>query len=76
MINDVIEVHPTFIKVSIDSALFLSRQIMMLNDQKLRELGLAVIQVEAEAINALAEQINDNFVGACKLLFNCGRLVS
>ena len=76
MINDVIEVHPTFIKVSIDSALFLSRQIMMLNDQKLRELGLAVIQVEAEAINALAEQINDNFVGACKLLFNCsGRVI-
>jgi arabinose-5-phosphate isomerase len=49
---------------------------MKLNDQKLRELGLAVIQVEAQAINALAEQINDNFVAACKLLFNCkGRVV-
>ena len=49
---------------------------MKLNDQKLRELGLAVIQVEAQAINALAEQINDNFVAACKLLFVCtGRVV-
>jgi len=49
---------------------------MKLNDQKLRELGLAVIQVEAQAINALALQINDNFVAACKLLFNCtGRVV-
>ncbi|UOA06868.1 KpsF/GutQ family sugar-phosphate isomerase [Methylobacter sp. S3L5C] len=49
---------------------------MKLNDQKLRELGLAVIQVEAQAINALAEQINDNFVAACKLLFMCtGRVV-
>lgn len=49
---------------------------MKLNDQKLRELGLAVIQVEAQAINALAEQINDNFVVACKLLFVCtGRVV-
>ncbi len=49
---------------------------MKLNDQKLRELGLAVIQVEAQAINALTEQINDNFVAACKLLFMCtGRVV-
>ena len=49
---------------------------MKLHDQKLRELGLAVIQVEALAISALAKQINDNFVGACKLLFNCtGRVV-
>ena len=49
---------------------------MKLHDQKLRELGLAVIQVEAQAISALAEQINDNFVVACKLLFDCvGRVV-
>src|SRR5450631_94869 len=41
-------------------------QTMKLDDKKLRELGLAVIQVEAQAINALAEQINDNFVAACK----------
>jgi arabinose-5-phosphate isomerase len=32
--------------------------------------------VEAQAINALAEQINDNFVAACKLLFACaGRVI-
>ncbi|MDD5460804.1 MAG: KpsF/GutQ family sugar-phosphate isomerase [Methylococcales bacterium] len=49
---------------------------MTLNDQKLRELGLAVIQVETSAIAALAEQINDNFISACKLLFHCtGRVV-
>ncbi len=49
---------------------------MNLDDQKLRELGLAVISVEAQAISALAEQINDDFVTACKLLFACeGRVV-
>ncbi len=49
---------------------------MKLHDQKLRELGLAVIQVETQAIAALAEQINDDFVIACKLMFNCkGRVV-
>ena len=49
---------------------------MMLNDQKLRELGLAVIQVEAEAISSLAKQINDDFISACKLLFSCvGRVI-
>ena len=49
---------------------------MNLNDQKLRELGLAVIRVEADSIYALAEQINDAFVSACKLLFVCkGRVV-
>ncbi|MGZ4970842.1 MAG: KpsF/GutQ family sugar-phosphate isomerase [Methylobacter sp.] len=49
---------------------------MKLHDQKLRNLGLAVIQVETQAIAALADQINDNFVVACKLMFNCkGRVV-
>lgn len=49
---------------------------MTLHDQKLRELGLAVIQLETQAITALAEQINDNFVAACKLLYHCtGRVV-
>jgi len=49
---------------------------MKLDDQKLRDLGLAVIQVEAQAISALAEQINDQFIAACKLLYNCsGRVV-
>jgi arabinose-5-phosphate isomerase len=49
---------------------------MKLNNEKLRELGLAVIQVETQAIAALADQINDDFVIACKLMFNCkGRVV-
>lgn len=49
---------------------------MKLHDQKLRELGLAVIQVETQAVAALADQINDDFVVACKLMFACkGRVV-
>ncbi|MDD5580592.1 MAG: KpsF/GutQ family sugar-phosphate isomerase [Methylobacter sp.] len=49
---------------------------MKLHDQKLRELGLAVIQVEMQAIAALKDQINDSFVCACKLMFTCtGRVV-
>jgi arabinose-5-phosphate isomerase len=49
---------------------------MKLHDEKLRELALAVIQAETQAIIALAAQINDSFVEACKLLYNCkGRVV-
>lgn len=49
---------------------------MKLHDGKLRELALAVIQVEAEAVAELAGQINDSFVNACKLMFGCkGRVV-
>lgn len=49
---------------------------MKLDDQKLKQLGLAVIQVETQAIAALADQINDQFVIACKLMFACkGRVV-
>ena len=49
---------------------------MKLNDQKLCALGLAVIQVEAQAISGLAAQVDDKFVQACKLMFHCkGRVV-
>ncbi|NOT11003.1 MAG: KpsF/GutQ family sugar-phosphate isomerase [Methylococcaceae bacterium] len=49
---------------------------MHIHDQKLRELALAVIQTETEAIAALADQINDAFVAACHLMFKCtGRIV-
>jgi arabinose-5-phosphate isomerase len=49
---------------------------MKLHDEKLRALGLAVIQVETQAVAALAEQINEQFVLACKLMFACkGRVV-
>jgi arabinose-5-phosphate isomerase len=47
-----------------------------LHDQKLRDLALAVIEVETQAVAALAGQINANFVSACKLMFGCrGRVV-
>ncbi len=49
---------------------------MKLNENKLCELGRAVIQVESEAIASLSAQINESFVRACQLLFDCkGRVV-
>ncbi len=49
---------------------------MKLHDDKLRELALAVIQVETQAIGALSSQINESFVAACRLMFSCkGRVV-
>jgi arabinose-5-phosphate isomerase len=49
---------------------------MKLHDDALRELGLAVIQTEAQAIADLASRIDANFVAACKMLFACkGRIV-
>ncbi|MGR9114995.1 MAG: KpsF/GutQ family sugar-phosphate isomerase [Gammaproteobacteria bacterium] len=49
---------------------------MNIHEPELCKLALAVIQVEAEAVTALARQINENFVTACKLMFNCkGRVV-
>jgi len=49
---------------------------MKLHDQKLRELALAVIQVETQAVAALAARIDDSFVAACKLMYGCvGRVV-
>jgi arabinose-5-phosphate isomerase len=49
---------------------------MMLHDQELRALALAVIQVEAQAVAALAERIDEHFTAACRLMFACtGRVV-
>jgi arabinose-5-phosphate isomerase len=49
---------------------------MKINEHDIRELGLAVIKLEAEAVAGLSEQINDNFVTACKLMMQCkGRVV-
>lgn len=49
---------------------------MKIHDDALRELGLAVIQVEAQAIADLATRIDAHFVAACKVLFSCqGRIV-
>ena len=48
----------------------------MERDQDLKTLGLAVIQTEAQAVAALAEQINAQFVQACHLMLACkGRVV-
>lgn len=50
--------------------------MMKIHEPELRKLALAVIQVEAQAVSALAGQINENFVTACELMFNCkGRVV-
>lgn len=49
---------------------------MIIHEPELRKLALAVIQVEADAVAALAERIDDDFVAACRLMFNCkGRVV-
>ncbi|MEN8107211.1 MAG: KpsF/GutQ family sugar-phosphate isomerase [Pseudomonadota bacterium] len=48
-----------------------------MNDEKLQELGLAVINTEAEAISRLADTIRGPaFVQACRLMLDCkGRVV-
>ena len=46
------------------------------HDQNLKALGIAVIKAEAQAIMALEQRINDDFVQACHLMLNCkGRVV-
>ena len=49
----------------------------MLNDnQKMIELGLQVIDIEAQAVNALRERIDASFAEACRLMMACeGRVV-
>ncbi|MFM8341065.1 MAG: KpsF/GutQ family sugar-phosphate isomerase [Methylomonas sp.] len=45
-------------------------------DQNIQTLALAVIHAEAQAVIALAEQINQQFVHACHLMLACkGRVV-
>lgn len=47
-----------------------------LDDQKFCELGLAVIEIEANAIRALVSRINGDFAKACHLLLGCsGRII-
>lgn len=49
---------------------------MKIQEHDIRELGLAVIKLEMEAIAALAERVDENFVTACKLMMQCkGRVV-
>ncbi len=47
-----------------------------LNPQQIKKLGLAVIETELEAVNALKSRIDESFVKACELMLNCeGRVV-
>lgn len=51
-------------------------QATRMHEENLKALGLAVIKAEAEAVSALAEKINDDFVLACQLMLKCqGRVV-
>jgi arabinose-5-phosphate isomerase len=44
--------------------------------EKLRQLGRAVIETEAQALTDLLDRIDDNFVAACKIILCCkGRIV-
>ncbi|MAZ39318.1 MAG: D-arabinose 5-phosphate isomerase [Legionellales bacterium] len=44
--------------------------------EKIKKLGLAVIEIEAQAVSALASKIDDNFVNACGYFLGCqGRIV-
>lgn len=47
-----------------------------INAEQTRQLGLAVVETELAAINALRERIDESFVKACELMLNCeGRVV-
>ena len=49
---------------------------MTKQDDNLKTLGLAVVNTELQAVTALAERINDDFVMACHLMLACkGRVV-
>lgn len=49
---------------------------MNTHEQNLKVLGLAVIKAESQAVSALADKINDEFVQACDLMLQCkGRIV-
>lgn len=46
------------------------------NGEKIKKLGLAVIDTELAAVASLKSQVNDNFVKACELILACkGRVV-
>lgn len=46
------------------------------NQEKLRRLGRAVIETEANAVTNLLERVDDNFVSACNIILRCkGRTV-
>jgi arabinose-5-phosphate isomerase len=47
-----------------------------IDQQRLVELGRAVLETEAEAITALEQRLDENFVNACRHMLHCeGRIV-
>ncbi|VAW65422.1 D-arabinose 5-phosphate isomerase [hydrothermal vent metagenome] len=47
-----------------------------INPQQIKKLGLAVIDTELDAVNALKSRIDERFVKACELMLHCeGRVV-
>ncbi len=50
--------------------------IMLIHDNRLKELARQVLAIEAEAVTRLAARIDDRFVRACRLMLDCrGRIV-
>lgn len=46
------------------------------NPDAIRRMAIEVIEIEASAVNSLAERIDDNFTGACETILACkGRVV-
>lgn len=61
---------------SIEGGRVVSDREPLAESDKLRQLGLAVIETEAKAVAALAERIDANFVKACHYMLACkGRIV-
>lgn len=53
-----------------------SKQLPDRKSRQLKELGIAVIRTEADAVSALEARIDDDFVRACSYLLACtGRIV-
>ncbi|NOT85254.1 MAG: D-arabinose 5-phosphate isomerase, partial [Methylococcaceae bacterium] len=47
-----------------------------MNAEQIYALGLAVIQVEMQAVKALLQRVDTHFVAACELMIACrGRVV-
>jgi len=48
----------------------------VLDAHKLQQLGMAVLEIEADAIRSLIQRVDDAFVSACQYMLNCkGRIV-
>jgi arabinose-5-phosphate isomerase len=53
-----------------------TRDVNSLDERQLKQLGIAVIETEAAAVQALAARVGDAFVAACRHMLACeGRIV-